>query len=80
MKNLLILATMLLSFVQVNAQKVYQTSIKSEADKKIYVTTIKSEADMLVYETNIKSEAKPYSGLWFWVLSLLLREILKQIM
>jgi len=48
------------------AQKVYQTSIKSEADKKIYVTTIKSEANMLVYEKNIKSEAKPYSGLWYW--------------
>ena len=50
----------------VNAQKVYKTSFKSEADKIIFVTDYKSEADMIVYETKYKSEAKPYSGIWFW--------------
>ena len=50
----------------VNAQKVYKTSYKSDADKIIFVTDYKSEADMIVYETKYKSEAKPYSGIWFW--------------
>jgi hypothetical protein len=66
MKKLLILATMLLTFGFANAQKVYKTSYKSEADKIIFVTEYKSEADMIVYETKYKSEAKSYSGLWFW--------------
>ena len=52
--------------ISVNAQKVYRTSYKSEADKIIFVTDYKSEADMIVYETKYKSEAKPYSGIWFW--------------
>ena len=50
----------------VNAQKVYKTSFKSEADKIIFVTEFKSEADMIVFDTKFKSEAKPYSGIWFW--------------
>jgi hypothetical protein len=66
MKNILILIAMLLSAGYAKAQKVYQTSTKSEADKKVYVTTVKSEANMLVYETTVKSEAKPYSGMWYW--------------
>ena len=66
MKKLFLIATLLFLFESVNAQKVYQTSIKKEADKKVYVTDIKSEANMLVFETSTKTEAKPYSGLWFW--------------
>ena len=50
----------------INAQKVFKTSYKSDADKIIYVTEYKSEADMIVFETKYKSEAKPYSGVWFW--------------
>jgi hypothetical protein len=45
-----------------NAQKVYKTSFKSEADKIIYVTEFKSEADMIVFETKFKSEANGDSG------------------
>ena len=50
---------MMLMFGFVNAQKVYQTSIKSEADWKVYFTKIKSEADLKIYITKIKSEAGP---------------------
>ena len=56
MKKLFILATMLLTFGFTNAQKVYKTSYKSEADKIIFVTEYKSEADMIVYETKYKSK------------------------
>ena len=52
--------------ISANAQKVYRTSYKSDADKIIFVSDYKSEADMIVYETKYKSEAKPYSGIWFW--------------
>ena len=44
MKKLLLIITIFFVFKLGYAQKVYQTSIKSEADKKIYVTRIKSEA------------------------------------
>jgi hypothetical protein len=66
MKTFLMIATMLLSIGFANAQKVYVTSYKSEANKIVYETKYKSEANMIVYETKYKSEAKPYSGIWFW--------------
>ena len=62
---MLSLILMLFFSFSVNAQKVYKTSYKSEADKIIYVTEYKSEADMIVYETKYKSESKPYSGIYY---------------
>ena len=41
---------MFLVFNIMNAQKVFKTSNKSDADKIIYVTEFKSEADMIVFE------------------------------
>ena len=60
------ISIMVFCTISVNAQKVYRTSYKSDADKIIFVTDYKSEADMIAYETKYKSEAKPYSGIWFW--------------
>ncbi|TRZ52177.1 hypothetical protein D4R99_03250 [bacterium] len=45
------------------AQVVYITKYKSEADKVIYVTRYKSEANLVVYDTKYKSEAYPMSGI-----------------
>ena len=66
MKTYCTILILLFGTFSVNAQKVYKTSFKSEADKIIYVTEFKSEADMIVFDTKFKSEAKPYSGIWFW--------------
>ena len=63
MKQLILGVLLCFCTIAVNAQKVYRTSYKSEADKIIYVTEYKSEADMIVYETKYKSESKPYSGI-----------------
>ena len=65
LKSLLIIVIVFISYTT-QAQVVYKTSYKSEADKVIYVTEYKSEADMIVYETKYKSESKPYSGIWYW--------------
>lgn len=50
----------------VNAQKVFVTKYKSEADIVVYISTYKSEADLVVYETTYKSDAKGCSGIWYY--------------
>jgi len=48
------------------AQVVYITKYKSEADKVIYVSRYKSDANLVVYDTKYKSEAMPMSGIWYY--------------
>lgn len=66
MKTLLpFLLLLVLPFVGLRAQVVFETSYKSEASHKVYVTKYKSEADVIVYLTDYKSEAKKDSGIWY---------------
>ena len=70
MKRLLIISVLsLLGAVAANAQAVYKTSSKSDANVKVYVTTTKSEADLVVYQCSSKSEASGNQGLWYFVSS-----------
>lgn len=70
MKRLLIILVLsLLGAVAANAQAVYKTSSKSDANVKVYVTTTKSEADLVVYQCSSKSEASGNQGLWYFVSS-----------
>ena len=50
MKTYCTILLLLFGAFTVNAQKVYKTSFKSEADKIIYVTEFKSEADIIVFD------------------------------
>ena len=66
MKKLILVSIFLAIGLQAQAQKVFRTSYKSQADKVVYVTEYKSQADLIVYETKYQSQAKPYSGIWYW--------------
>lgn len=59
-----VLALFLLPDLQ--AQKVYSTDYKSEADVKVYVSRYKSEADLYVYKTTYKSEVRNNDGFWYF--------------
>lgn len=48
------------------AQVIYSTQWKSDADVKVYVSQWKSEADLVVYKTNWKSEATGNNSIWFF--------------
>ena len=50
----------------VQAQVVYSSEWKSEANAKIYVSEWKSEADLIVYKTEWKSEASKNNGIWYF--------------
>ena len=67
MKNLLILATMLLTFGFVNAQKIYAVNRESYADVKVFVVDRESYADLLVYKVDRESYAGKNDGKWFFV-------------
>ena len=56
MKRLLLIIPFLFFGFVSQAQIVFQTNYKSEADKIIYQTNYKSEADVIIYKTNYKSE------------------------
>ena len=47
-KNIYSFIIAIAGVISVNAQKVFRTSYKSDADKIIFVTDYKSEADMIV--------------------------------
>ena len=64
MKNLFILATMLLMCISANAQKVYTEDVASRADIKVYVETVESRADLLVYKESVASRATGNEGVW----------------
>lgn len=57
MKYLFILFLLLGIQFSSQAQIVYSTEWKSDADAKIFVTEWKSEADLIVYKTDWKSES-----------------------
>ena len=48
---------LIIGTIFVNAQKVYRTSYKSEADWQVFFTKYKSEANLKIYFTKYKSEA-----------------------
>ena len=52
-----------LFFLNVEAQQVYVTQHKQDADKIVYVTKYKQDADIVVYITKYKNEAK--NNLWY---------------
>jgi len=66
MKNLLILAIMLFTIKEANAQKVYTESVASRADIKVYVETVESRADLLVYKESVASRATGNEGVWYF--------------
>jgi len=66
MKNLLILATMLLTFGFAKAQKIYTESVASRADVKVYVETVESSADLIVYKESFASRASGNVGVWYF--------------
>jgi hypothetical protein len=67
MKNLLILANMLLTFGFSNAQKFYTVNYESRADVKVFVVDYESRADLCVYKVNYESRAGKNDGKWFFV-------------
>ena len=62
---LLATCLMLLAF-SADAQVVYVTEWKSEADKIVYVSEYESEADVVVYRTEWRTDAQPKSGIWYF--------------
>ncbi len=57
---------LLLGICGLQAQKIYSTNYKSEADVKVYVTEYRSEADIIVYKTKYSSEATDNKGIWYF--------------
>ena len=66
MKNLLILATMLLSFGAVNAQKVYSVDYENQADVKVFVVQYENQAHLKVYKVKYENQAGNNDGKWFF--------------
>ena len=46
------------------AQLVFSTQYKSDAQVKIYVSKYKSDADLVVYKASYKSDAGENNGVW----------------
>ena len=60
-------AALLLLTCVANAQVVYETKWKSDADVQVFVTEWKSDADLIVYTTTWKSDAQNKNeGIWFF--------------
>jgi hypothetical protein len=57
---------LLLGCGRLQAQVVYQTEWKSDADIQVYVTEWKSDADLVVYKTTWKSDADKNEGIWYF--------------
>ena len=67
MKKIFVLLFFLsLVLCNLQAQKIYSTNYKSEADVKVYVTEYRSEADIIVYKTKYSSEATDNKGIWYF--------------
>src|SRR5690554_3470452 len=65
-KNILTILGLFFCGLLLNAQVVYSSEWKSEADVVVYVSEWKSDADLVVYKTEWKSEASKNSGIWFF--------------
>jgi len=64
--TIIVLIGLLLLAEYVQAQKVYVTKNKQEANMVIYLTRYLNEADLVVYKTNYIVEAESI-GKWFFV-------------
>jgi len=65
-RTLVALLAVLFGRAITQAQIVYSTNFKSEADVKVYVTSYKSMADLVVYKSRFKSEATGNQGFWYF--------------
>lgn len=62
-----IIAIFFLFTLTSNAQNIYSSEYKSQADINIFVVDYKSQADLLIYKVDYKSQANGNEGLWFFV-------------
>ena len=53
--------------IQADAQKVFSTDSKYDADVKVFVANSKYDADLVVFKCTSKYDAKDNKGLWFFV-------------
>lgn len=56
----------LIGFLWMNAQQIYVTDWKSDANVIVYVTDWKSDADLIVFKTDWKSDASKNEGIWYF--------------
>lgn len=60
------LAAILSVFAQADAQIVYETEFKENADKIVFVEEEDGRADLNVYKTDWKSDARQQEGVWYF--------------
>lgn len=68
MKTVLTLSLVIIAVyapLSVDAQLVYETNFRGEADKKVFITQFKGEADLIIYLTGYKGEARTKKGFWY---------------
>jgi len=64
MKKLLLLFTFSISFYFTNAQEIYITKYKNDADYIVYITNEKSISDWVIKKTLWRNQAK--DGVWYF--------------
>jgi len=69
MKNLILLLTLVLSFIlssntSLKAQKIFKVKYESQADIKVYIVKYESQCDLKVFNVKYESQAKK-DGLWY---------------
>ena len=69
MKNLILLLTLILSFIlssntPLKAQKIFKVKYESQADIKVYIVKYESQCDLKVFNVKYESQAKK-DGLWY---------------
>jgi len=66
-KHLLLLTSFLtLSAAATQAQVVYKTDTRGDAEVKVYVSQYKGDADLLVYKTEFMRDADGNRGIWYF--------------
>lgn len=65
-RALAVLLVVLFGCAFAQAQVIYSSNYRTEADVKVYVTHYKSEADLVVYKCRYKTEATGNRGLWYF--------------
>lgn len=65
MKNLMLILIMILYYTVANADIIYVTDIKAEADLVVYVTESEVYADMIIKITD-RLMANEYSNCWYF--------------